>query len=258
MKVVIIEDEKPAIEKLEKMLLEYDKEIEVIDRIGSVANSVKWIQAKGGEADLYFMDIRLSDGLSFDIFDQVEVIKPVIFITAYNEYAIQAFKVNSIDYLLKPFNYEDLYRSMEKIKILRENLPANNERIQYDELSRMLLQLNKNYKTRFMVKVGEHIKSVKVENISLFYAEGRTVFIVTQKQNKYIIDYTLEDLVKMLDPDMFFRPNRSFILNINAIKDVVVYSNSRLLVLLNFEFEKEIIVSRDKVTQLKTWFEGLK
>jgi DNA-binding LytR/AlgR family response regulator len=109
-----------------------------------------------------------------------------------------------------------------------------------------------------MVKVGEHIKSVKVENISLFYAEGRTVFIITQKQNKYIIDFTLEDLGKMLDPDMFFRPNRSFILNINAIKDVVVYSNSRLLVLLNFEFEKEIIVSRDKVAQLKTWFEGLK
>ena len=225
---------------------------------GSVENSVNWIRESGQEADLFFMDIRLTDGLSFDIFNLVEINKPVIFITAYNEYAIQAFKVNSIDYLLKPLNYEDLYRSMEKIKTLRENLPANNERVQYDELSRMLLQLNKNFKTRFMVKVGEHIKSVKVENISLFYAEGRTVYIITQKQNKYIIDYTLEELVKMLDPDMFFRPNRSFILNINSIKDVVVYSNSRLLVVLNFEFEKEIIVSRDKVAQLKTWFEGLK
>ncbi len=258
MKVVIIEDEKPAIVKLEKMLQEYDDGIEVLERLGSVESSVKWIQESGQIADLFFMDIRLTDGLSFDIFNHVEINKPVIFITAYNEYAIQAFKVNSIDYLLKPLNYEDLYRSMEKIKTLRENLPANNERIQYDELSRMLLQLNKNFKTRFMVKVGEHIKSVKVENISLFYAEGRTVFIITQKQNKYIIDYTLEELVKMLDPDMFFRPNRSFILNINAIKDVVVYSNSRLLVLLNFDFEKEIIVSRDKVAQLKTWFEGLK
>lgn len=258
MKVVIIEDEKPAIEKLEKMLHEYDDEIQVIARFGSVESSVKWIQEYGYDADLFFMDIRLTDGLSFEIFNQVEINKPVIFITAYNEYAIQAFKVNSIDYLLKPLNYEDLYRSMEKIKTLRENLPANNERIQYDELSRMLLQLNKNFKTRFMVKVGEHIRSVKVENISLFYAEGRTVFIITKKQNKYIIDYTLEELVKMLDPDIFFRPNRSFILNINAIKDVVVYSNSRLLVVLNFEFEKEIIVSRDKVAQLKTWFEGLK
>jgi len=258
MKVVIIEDEKPAILKLEKMLQEYDDEIQIIGRLGSVESSVNWIKESGQEADLFFMDIRLTDGLSFDIFDHVEINKPVIFITAYNEYAIQAFKVNSIDYLLKPLNYEDLYRSMEKIKTLRENLPANNERIQYDELSRMLLQLNKNFKTRFMVKVGEHIKSVKVENISLFYAEGRTVFIITQKQNKYIVDYTLEELVKMLDPDMFFRPNRSFILNINTIKDVVVYSNSRLLVLLNFDFEKEIIVSRDKVAQLKTWFEGLK
>lgn len=258
MKVVIIEDEKPAIVKLEKMLQEYDDEIQVIGRLGSVEGSVKWIRESGQEADLFFMDIRLTDGVSFDIFNHVEINKPVIFITAYNEYAIQAFKVNSIDYLLKPLSYEDLYRSMEKIKTLRENLPANNERIQYDELSRMLLQLNKNFKTRFMVKVGEHIKSVKVENISLFYAEGRTVFIITQKQNKYIIDYTLEELVKMLDPDLFFRPNRSFILNINTIKDVVVYSNSRLLVLLNFDFEKEIIVSRDKVAQLKTWFEGSK
>jgi len=258
MKVVIIEDEKPAIDKLEKMLYDYDNEIQVVGKFGSVDSAVKWISDSSNKTDLFFMDIRLTDGLSFDIFHNVEINKPIIFITAYNEYAIQAFKVNSIDYLLKPLNYEDLYRSMEKIKTLRENLPANKERIQYDELSRMLLQLNKDYKTRFMVKVGEHIRSVKAESISLFYAEGRTVYIITQKQNKYIIDYTLEELVKMLDPEIFFRPNRSFILNINAIKDVVVYSNSRLLVLLNFEFEKEIIVSRDKVVQLKTWFEGSK
>ncbi|MCD4732404.1 MAG: LytTR family transcriptional regulator, partial [Bacteroidales bacterium] len=140
----------------------------------------------------------------------------------------------------------------------RENLPANKERIQYDELSKVLLQMNKSYKTRFLVKVGDHIKSVKTENISLFYAEGRIVFVITNRQNKYIIDYTLEELEKNLDPDMFFRTNRSFIVNINAIKDVVVYSNSRLMIILNDDFDKEIIVSRDKVIQLKTWFEGLK
>jgi DNA-binding LytR/AlgR family response regulator len=164
--------------------------------------------------------------------------------------------VNSIDYLLKPLNYKDLYRAMEKIKTFRENLPANREKLQYDELSRVLLQMKKSYKTRFLVKVGDHLRSVKTENIMLFYAEGRTVFIITGKQNKYIIDFTLEELVKNLDPEMFFRPNRSFIININAIRDVVVYSNSRLLVELHQPFEKEIIVSRDKVAQLKTWFEG--
>lgn len=258
MKILIVEDEKPAIDKLEHLLLKYDEEIEIVGICKSVEQTVSWINNRNNHADLIFLDIQLTDGLSFEIFEHTEVNTPVIFITAYNEYALQAFKVNSIDYLLKPLNYDDLYKSMEKIKVLRENLPANKERIQYDELSRVLLQMNKTYKTRFLVKVGDHIKSIKAENISLFYAEGRTVFIITHKQNKYIIDYTLEELDKNLDPDMFFRVNRTFIVNINAIKDVVVYSNSRLMILLNEEFEKEIIVSRDKVVQLKTWFEGLK
>jgi DNA-binding LytR/AlgR family response regulator len=258
MKVLIVEDEIPAQEKLEQMLHQYDEAIEITGKCTSVEQSVKWLNNPDNFSDLIFMDIQLTDGSSFEIFEQTEVYTPVIFITAYNEYALQAFKVNSIDYLLKPLNYDDLYRSMEKMKILRENLPANKERIHYDELSRVLLQMNKSYKTRFMVKVGDHIKSVKAENISLFYAEGRTVYIITDKQNKYIVDFTLEELDKTLDPALFFRPNRSFIVNINAIKDVVVYSNSRLMIILHEKFEKEIIVSRDKVVQLKTWFEGLK
>jgi len=256
MKVLIVEDEKPAVEKLEQMLRKYDPEIEIIGVCASVDQTVKWLNNQKNKADLLFLDIQLTDGISFEIFERTEVNTPVIFITAYNEYAIQAFKVNSIDYLLKPLNYDDLYHSMEKIKVLRENLPANKERIKYDELSSVLLQMNKSYKTRFLVKVGDHIRSVKAENIDLFYAEGRTVFILTNKQNKYIIDYKLEQLESSLDPDMFFRPNRSFIININAISDVVVYSNSRLKIELNRKFEKEIIVSRDKVAQLKTWFEG--
>jgi len=258
MKVLIVEDEKPAIEKLINMLVKYDEEIDIAGQCSSVEQAVNWIESKENHADLIFMDIQLTDGTSFEIFERTEVNTPVIFLTAYNEYALQAFKVNSIDYLLKPLNYDDLYRSMEKIKVFRENLPANKERIQYDELSRVLLQMNKSYKNRFLVKVGDHIKSIKAENIAFFYAEGRTVFIITNKQNKYIIDYKLEDLDQSLDPDMFFRPNRSFIININAIKDVVVYSNSRLMVILNQDFEKEVIVSRDKVAQLKTWFEGVK
>ena len=256
MKVVIIEDEKPAADKLVKMLKEYDPDTEIMAVIGSVEQSIKWIRETPVDPDLYFLDIQLSDGSSFDIYESIEINKPVIFVTAFNEYALRAFKVNSIDYLLKPLNYEDLYKSMEKIKSLRENLPANKEKLQYDELSRVLLQMNKTYKTRFLVKVGDHLKSVQAENSMVFYAEGRTVFLITNKQNKYIIDFTLEDLIKSLDPVMFFRPNRTFIVNISAIRDVLVYSNSRLLIELNQPFDKEIIVSRDRVAQLKTWFEG--
>ncbi len=255
MKVVIIEDENPAIVKLENFLKEYDPKIEVVGKLTSVEQSIKWLINPNNSADLFFMDIRLTDGLSFDIFDKVVITKPVIFITAYNEYAVKAFKVNSIDYLLKPLTYDDLQRSMEKMTSLRDNLP-NKERIQYNEISTMLQQIQKKYKARFLVKVGDHIKSVKTENILLFYADGRTVYIITTKNNEYIIDYTLEELVKHLDPDIYFRANRTFIVNINAISDVLVYSNSRLRVILNFKFDKEIIVSRDKVGMLKTWFEG--
>ncbi|RLD25612.1 MAG: DNA-binding response regulator [Bacteroidetes bacterium] len=254
MKVLIIEDEKPAVKKLELMLKSYDKQIEVLARLVSVKQSVAWLKEFSDRIDLIFMDIKLSDGLSFDIFKHVNVTVPIIFITAYNEFAIQAFKVNSIDYLLKPLNYEDLQNSLKKIKTLRKTFSTTNDSIQYKELNQVLKQLNRTYKTRFMVKVGEHIRSVKSENILLFYAEGRTVFIITNKLKKYIIDFKLESLESSLDPEMFFRPNRSFILNINSIDDVLVYSNSRLKVLLNFDFDKEIIVSREKVGALKEWF----
>lgn len=256
MKVIIIEDERPAIDKLEQMLFRYDPEIQIVAKLISVEDTVNWFQDDSNQADLIFMDIMLADGVSFEIFEQIEITLPIIFITAYNEYAIQAFKVNSIDYLLKPLNYNELYRSLEKMKTLRANLPSDGNVIQYEDLNRVLLQISKSYKTRFMVKVGDHIRSVATDNIALFYAEGRTVYIVTNKQKKYIIDFKLETLESSLDPTIFFRPNRSFIININSIAEVVVYSNSRLKILLNFDFDKEIIVSREKVNQLKKWFEG--
>jgi two-component system, LytTR family, response regulator len=258
MKVLIVEDELPAAEKLRLMLEQYDPDIEIAGICTSVTETVAWLGNTQNQADLLFLDIQLSDGTSFDIFDKVEVNKPVIFITAYNEYAIKAFKVNSIDYLLKPLIYDDLHRSLEKMKVLRENLPPVPERFQYDEISRLLLQMNRSYKNRFMVKVGDHFRSVRSDNIALFYAEGRTVFLITNRQNKYTVDFTLEQLESVLDPDMFFRPNRTYIINIGAIRDVVMYSNSRLLIQLNQDHEGEIIVSREKVAPLKVWFEGQK
>ncbi len=255
MRVVIIEDEIPAATKLENLLKEYDKEIIVVAKLISVHDSIEWINENGQDIDLFFMDIKLTDGLSFDIFESVQITKPVIFITAFNEYAIQAFKVNSIDYLLKPLSYKDLHRSLEKITSLRDNLPSHTNNT-YGEISRMLFQMQKKYKKRFLIKVGDHIKSIVTDNILLFYAEGRTVYVRTKKGNSYIVDYTLEELNKQIDPQLFFRANRSIIVNIDAIEDVLVYSNSRLLVKLNFNFDKDIIVSRDKVALLKDWFEG--
>lgn len=256
MRVLIIEDEKPASEILVRLLQRYDSNIHIENILESVQKSVEWLQNPLNNVDLIFMDIHLSDGLSFEIFNKVQVNIPVIFTTAYNEYAIQAFKVNSIDYLLKPINYDDLFHSLEKLESLRQNLSSASQRLKLEELNEALLHYRKTYKERFMVKLGERIKSVTTNKIVLFYAEGRTAFILTEKGNRYIIDYKLEELEDMLNPAEFFRISRSFIVNINKIQEVLVHSNSRLKIKPDIEFDREIIVSREKVTAFKSWFNG--
>jgi two-component system LytT family response regulator len=255
MKVLIIEDEIPAAEKLERYLTKYDASIQVLTRLTSVKDAVSWLQENQDQVDLIFMDIQLIDGLSFQIFQQVAIRKPVIFITAFNEFALDAFKVNSIDYLLKPITFTDLSNSLKKLENLREQLHWNTEKT--DQLQEAFsTPKTKDYKTRFMVKLGDHIRSITADQISLFYAEGRDVYLVTTQNRKFIIDYTLETLEDLLDPKNFFRINRTYILNINSIKDVIVYSNSRLKIMVTQEFDKEIIVSREKVSVFKEWFDG--
>jgi two-component system LytT family response regulator len=255
MRVVIIEDEVPAAEKLERYLQKYDPTIEVIARLNSVKDSIEWLSNNQESADLLFMDIQLIDGLSFQIFQQVQVKKPVIFTTAFNEFALDAFKVNSIDYLLKPLTFTDLAASLKKLEGLREQLKPVSD--QHERIQQAFLDLRpKEYKNRFMVKLGEHIRSITIDQISLFFADGRDVYLVTNQNRKFIIDYTLEALEDILDPKLFFRLNRTFILHINSIKDVLVYSNSRLKITLNQEFDREIIVSREKVADFKSWFDG--
>ncbi len=255
MNVLIIEDEVPAAEKLERYLLKYDSTTVIAARLNSVADAVAWLRDHQEQVDLIFMDIQLMDGLSFQIFQQVQVRKPVIFITAFNEFALDAFKVNSIDYLLKPITFTDLSNSLKKLESLREQLQWN------DSKTRQLSDVfssnkTKDYKTRFMVKLGDHIRSITTDQISLFYADGRDVYLVTTQNRKFIVDYTLETLEDLLDPTVFYRVNRTFILNIHAIKDVMMYSNSRLKISLTQEFDKEIIVSREKVNPFKEWFDG--
>ena len=257
MRVIIVEDEIPAAEKLERYLLKFDPAIEILARLQTVKDTVEWLTINQDNLDLIFMDIQLTDGLSFQIFQQVEVNKPVIFTTAYNEFALDAFKVSSIDYLLKPITFTDLSASMKKLATLREQLPWKKDGM--NTLQQTFSSLKtRSYKTRFMVKLGEHIRSITTDQINFFYADGRDVYLVTKQTRKFIVDYTLESLEDILDPKLFFRLNRTFIVNIDAIKDVVVYSNSRLKIMLLQEFDKEIIVSREKVSEFKEWFDGVR
>ena len=254
LRVLIIEDEAPAIEKLERYLQKYSAEITVAAKLVSIEESVSWLSTNQSEVDLIFMDIQLTDGLSFSIFQRVKVEKPVIFITAFNEYALDAFKVNSIDYILKPLIYSDLESSLNKLTNLKMQL--NWAPAQVEAIKSALGHEAKSYKNRFMVKLGDHIKSITSDQISFFFADGRDVYLIANPFRKFIVDYTLEVLEDMLDPKLFHRFNRSYIININAVQDVVVYSNSRLKITPVVKWEMEMIVSREKVSEFKNWFDG--
>jgi two-component system, LytTR family, response regulator len=254
--VLLVEDETPAAEKLERYLQRYSADIKVKAICDSVESSVRWIKENQSTIDLIFMDIQLKDGLSFNIFKEVIVQKPVIFVTAYNEYALEAFKVNSIDYLLKPVTFTDLSTSLQKFENLREQMATTEAK---QDKIKLLAEVNsgKNYKERFMVKVGDHIRSITTDQILFFFADGRDVYLITTQLRKFIIDFTLESLEEVLQPKNFFRVNRSYILHISFIQDVVTYSNSRLKIATLPAWDKEIIVSREKVTDFKNWFDGL-
>ena len=250
MNIVIIEDEQLAAEKLERYLLKYNAEIKILVVLTSIYEAVNWFQ-KNSNYEVVFMDIQLTDGLSFEIFNQTKISKPVIFSTAFDEYAIDAFKVNSIDYVLKPVTFTDISQALNKLKSMPTIFSA--EKVSnMDEIVK-----KKKEKDRFLVRLGNHIHSIKTAEISLFFAEGRTVYLVTKEHKKFIIDFKLEEIEQIIKSALFFRVNRSFIININEIKDVIVYSNSRLKITPKVKLEKEIIVSREKVNTFKNWLEGI-
>jgi len=251
MKVLIVEDEQLAADKIIRYLQKYSDSCQVIAHLYGIADTASWLGQHQNEIDLIFMDIQLQDGLSFEIFNQVKVTKPVIFTTAFDEYAIDAFKSNGIDYVLKPITFTALSSALKKFEGLKEQFSKQSvieTAIKDIEESR--------FKNRFLVKLGNHIHSVKTDNVNLFYAEGRTAYLVTDQSKKYVVDYRLEDLIGLLNPSYFFRVNRSFILNINSIEDVTVYSNHRLKIKTFATVDSEIVVSREKVNAFKKWFEG--
>lgn len=251
MRAIIIEDEKLSADYLASMLKRIDPGIEVIANYDSVKTSIQEFQ-KGITADILFVDIHLADGLSFDIFSTIRIETPVIFTTAYDDYAIKAFKLNSVDYLLKPIGLEDLKQALEKFKKL--NISTQNKQI--ESLSEAYLKMNKQYKNRFIVKMGENIIPVKSEEIVHFIAEDGIVLLVTNSNKRYPIDYTLDQLENMIDPRSFFRMNRKVIIYLNAISKVGTYFNSRLKISSSVLEDEACIVSRDRVNDFKKWLDG--
>ena len=251
MKVIIIEDEKPSARRLDRMLQSLNLKVEAM--LHSVEESLAWFQANK-HPDLIFLDIQLSDGLSFEIFENMEVKSAIIFTTAFDEYALQAFKLNSIDYLLKPIDFEELEKAVLKYK---ERIPENKSvSLDFDDIKKLLVNpLERVYKKRFTVKVGQHLKMISIDMIECFYSENKGTYIHISDDRDYFIDLTLDELEKELEPQTFFRVSRKFYVNINAIKDMVSYTNSRLQIKLNSFKEHEVIVSRERVRDFKDWIE---
>lgn len=250
MKAVIIEDEKLSAEHLYNMLRRIDAGIEVIAYFDSVKKSVEEFR-KGLKADLLFVDVHLADGLSFEIFSKVEVEIPVIFTTAYDEYAIRAFKVNSVDYLLKPVGMEDLKAALEKFRKLKKN----DHHSALDGIANVYNVFTRQHKNRFMVKTGDSISSIKTADISHFVSEDGAVLLYTSADKRYVVDYTLDALEDLISPEEFFRINRKVIVHINSVQKVSPYFNSRLKLNHASIDEENSVVSRERVNDFKSWLD---
>lgn len=252
MKILIIEDEELAVKKLHKMLISIDKDVEVIANLDSIESSVEWLE-NNETPDLIMMDIELLDGQSFEIFNRVKVKSPVIFTTSYDEYALKAFKVNSVDYLLKPIQKEDLAAALDKYKkMFVAAAPAS---INMDMLVKELQQKlqPKEFRKRFLVKNVQKLVSVETDEIAYFYSDGRLNFFKTFDNKKYVVDYTMDEMEDMLDPERYFRISRSFYVSIASVDQINDYFGNRLILTLKPPVDKEALVSREKVTEFKKW-----
>lgn len=251
MNILIVEDEELAVKKLQKTLAAVDDKAVVLASTDSIKSTVEWLQ-ENPQPDLILMDIELADGQSFEIFNLVDVKSPVIFTTSYDEYALKAFKVNSVDYLLKPIQKDELQAALTKYKKLQSNARPD---ISIDSLVKELQQKlqPKEYRKRFLVKHGQKLVSVEVEDIAYFYSDGRLNFFKTKDNKKFVVDYTMDELEDMLDPERYFRISRSFYVSVNSIDKIDDYFGNRLILSLLPEVDKEALVSREKVTEFKKW-----
>jgi DNA-binding LytR/AlgR family response regulator len=249
MRVLIIEDEHPASQKLIRLLHEVDDKIEVVKVLESVEAATNWLFSNQ-HPELIFMDIQLEDGICFEIFENIELKTPVIFTTAYDEYSLKAFKVNSVDYLLKPITIEQLKGAVDKFRFVHQR------GIDLIKIESMIKQMQPKLKERFLIKIGDHFRSIQVSSINCFFIKERCNFILVDKGKNYAIDYSLDKVEKMLDPKIFFRVNREFVINFNAIRDIVAYSSSRLRITIDGWTEnEEIFISRERVADFKKWMD---
>ncbi len=252
MKALIIEDELIAAEHLHHLINEYDADIDIVEILDSVSGSVEWL-FQNEHPPLIFMDIHLGDGNCFEIFKHTDVQSSVIFTTAYDQYAIQAFKVNSIDYLLKPLNKNDVFAALDKYF----NLKKPESSINNFDLSQLLNAIQKpSYKDRFIVKTGPHIRPINTKDIVCFYSLEKATYLVSNEGKHYLIDNALDKVQELLNPVEFFRISRKHIVSLQAIKDVISQSSTRAKVKLNIILDDDLIISRDRIKPFKAWLEG--
>lgn len=256
MRILIIEDEDLAVKKLQKTLASVEPNAVVAGIADSIRSAVEWLQ-DNQQPDLILMDIELADGQSFEIFNLVEVKSPVIFTTSYDEFALKAFKVNSIDYLLKPIQKEELQAALSKFRQLKGSHSGSDDQtgINIDSLVKQLQQKlqPKDFRKRFLVKFAQKLVSIEVDDIAYFYSDGRLNFFKTKDNKKYVVDYTMDELEDMLNPEKYFRISRSFYVSVESIDKIEDYFGNRLILQLKPEVDKEALVSREKVTDFKKW-----
>ena len=255
MRILIIEDELPAQRMLKEMLAELDSEIEVVGCLDSIKSSLNWFN-NNPHPELVLMDIQLSDGISFDILEQVAIESMIIFTTAYDEYAIQAFKVNSLDYLLKPFDKEDLQSAFAKYETYSKRfLKEKNTEINYSEIAAIIKNAEPEYRKRFLIQSEEHYFQLQVEQVAYFQSMQKITFAVTFDRRYYPLNISLQNLKDQLDPELFFKVNRQFILNIDAIKKIHSYFQGKLTVDTKPAHSEKIIVGKDKAASFKRWLD---
>ncbi|MCF8426877.1 MAG: LytTR family DNA-binding domain-containing protein [Bacteroidia bacterium] len=249
MRICIVEDEIPALKRMIKLVQEIDPEIEIVAHADSISSAVNMFQ-NHPSIDLALMDIELADGQSFEIFNQVAISCPIIFTTAYDEFALKAFKVNSIDYLLKPIDPNELKSALQKFKLRH----GNSNQVNIEQLLHALRPgLNQTYKQRFLVKLGQKLISISTKDIAYFMAADKMVYLVSLEGKKFVVDHSIEELSKMLNPANFFHINRQVLANLEAIETVSSYFNGKLKIQLKPPMDEEVLVSRDKAADFKNW-----
>ncbi len=251
--VIIIEDEPANAARLQRLLKSIKPDMNIVAVLESLDGSLAWLR-KNPHPDLFFMDIQLGDGLSLELFDYLDIQVPVIFTTAYNEYVMEAFRVTSIDYLLKPIEHRDLERALDKLQKL-EQAAISNQLHQIPDVNRLQGMLNPSYKSRFLVKQGQRLITIPVEDVLGAVIRNQMVYLVSRNEKRYLVDLTLDQIEKNLDPARFFRINRQAIIHLDAIKMMEPYFNSRLLVKLNPGFEANQVVARERVSDFKAWLD---